>query len=164
MISFRLQLTLILAVAFVIFLGGTSSLAFNYFYWIVSKMGGTYKFSSIIYFFNIHVHHSVACQVPLWLLLAFVRWKVWSHKRRSSNRVGTRSVVRSFCLSCDSIALSNNTWLQCTTIACRRKIYRKIQYVYIAQRSLWIVRVSYKFFLICDNANVTVYKPYLICF
>lgn len=90
MISFRLQLTLILAVAFVIFLGGTSSLAFNYFYWIVSKMGGTYKFSSIIYFTTYMYTIAWHNQAPLWLLLAFVRWNVWSHKRRSSNRVGTR--------------------------------------------------------------------------
>ena len=67
---------------------------------------------------------------------------------RTSNHIGARSIVRSPSLV--PLVLSFNSCFHCTTVAYRRKIYRKIQCIYIAQRSLWIVRVSYEYFFICD--------------
>lgn len=60
---------------------------------------------------------------PLWLLLSLVRWNACSDERRSSYRIGSRSIVRSSGLSCDLIAISYNIRVHCTTVACRRKIY-----------------------------------------
>lgn len=95
--------------------------------------------------------------IPLW----FEGWNAWSNERCSSNCIGARSIVRSFCLSCNQLALFYNTLFHCTKDAYRRKIYHRIQCIYIAQRSHWIVRVSYKYFFICIILT-TVYKPYLI--
>lgn len=62
--------------------------------------------------------------------------------------------------SCDPSASSYNTCFLCTTVEHRRKIYRKIQWIYIAQRLLWIVRVSYSFFFICDYFGDSLWTMY----
>lgn len=73
-----------------------------------------------------------------------------------------RLIIRPIiCLSCDPLALSNNARFYCTTITYRRNLYRKIQSVYIAQRSLWIVWISYRYFLYAIIL-AAVKEPYLI--
>ena len=69
---------------------------------------------------------------------------------RTSNHIGARSIVRSPSLSRVPIVLSFNSCFHCTTVAYRRKIYRKIQCVYIAQRSLRSCEIRTNTFFICD--------------
>lgn len=73
-----------------------------------------------------------------------------SCERRSSYHICERSIVWSSGLPCDPIALSHNTRFNWTTVAYRCKKNRKVQLGYIAQRSSWIVRVSYEYYFICD--------------
>lgn len=70
--------------------------------------------------------------------------------RLSYNLFGAGLIVRKSWISCDPISLSYNTRFHCITVAYRRKIFRKIQPFYIVLRSIWIVRVSYEYFFICD--------------
>lgn len=73
-----------------------------------------------------------------------------SYERRSSIHIGARSIVWLSSLPCDPIAISYNTRFNWTTVAYRCKKNRKVQLGYIAQRSSWIVRVSYEYFFIRD--------------
>lgn len=73
-----------------------------------------------------------------------------SCERRSSYHICERSIVWSSGLPCDPIAWSYNTRFNWTTVAYRCKKNRKVQLGYIAQRSSWIVRVSYEYYFICD--------------
>lgn len=69
--------------------------------------------------------------LPLWLDQAYIRWNAWSDERRSSYCIAARSIVRSFSLSCDPIALYYNTCFHCKTVAYWRRLNRKIQCVVI---------------------------------
>lgn len=103
------------------------SLAFNYVYWRVS-VRAEYTYVS-----------------PLTRTSS----PTVKHERRSSGRIGARSIVRSSGFTCYPIAVSYNTSFNCTTVAYRLKINRKIKWLYNARRSLWIVRVSYFYFFLC---------------
>ncbi len=64
---------------------------------------------------------------------AHARWLAWSYVRRTSNCINARSIVRSPDYSCDAVASSYNTHLNCCTAnAPGRKIYRKIYYISLA--------------------------------
>lgn len=127
-ICFWTQLTLILAVSFVIFLGSI----FSWFQLFLLKNIGNgqyvYPSDSFEHSYNgMHDRTSTTSSIAL------------AH---------VHAVVRSTGLPCDYIALSYNTRFYCTTVEYSCKIYCKIQCVYIAQQSLWIVRVLYKYFFI----------------
>ena len=62
----------------------------------------------------------------LWIARAFIRSNARSYERRTSNRNGARSVVRSLDHSRHPIALPCNTRFHCTTVAYKRKTYRTI--------------------------------------
>lgn len=129
-ICFRLQLTLILVVAFVFFKGSISCCIQSFL--LKSDGNGRYMY-----------------RYPIWLARAFVQCNAWTNERRSADCIGARPIVRLSGHSCDPIALSYSTRFHCTSVAYQRKIYSKIHCIYIAERSLWIVRVLYEYFFIC---------------
>lgn len=69
---------------------------------------------------------------------------------RTSNRIGARSIVRSSGLSRDPIVLFLHSRFHCTTVAYRCKLYRKVQCVYIAHRSLRSCKSRTNTFFICN--------------
>lgn len=64
--------------------------------------------------------------------------------------------------SCDPFASSYTYCFYCKTVAYRHKLYWKIQSIYITQRLLWIVRVSYPSFVKCDYFGDSLWTMYNI--
>lgn len=104
--------------------------------------------------FNISTEDRASLSGGLYRYTPLTRTIISTMKRM----IGRKPLILSYCasiaqssgLSCNLIVISYNTRVHCTTVAHRRKIHRKCQCVYIAQRLLWIVRVSYRYFFICD--------------
>lgn len=82
-----------------------------------------------------------------WILM---RWRTFN-----------RSIVRLSGFSCDPIRLSYNTRVHFTIVAYRRKIYRNIQCVLIAQQSLLIMS-KLKCAIIFSNSLQT--RPFIYLF
>lgn len=97
-ICFRLQLTLILVVAFVFFKGSIFCCIQPFL--LKSDGNGRYMY-----------------KYPIWLARAFVQCNAWTKERRSANCIGARPIVRLSGHSCDPIALSHSTRFHCTSVA-----------------------------------------------
>lgn len=141
-ICFRLQLTLILVVAFVFFKGSIFCCIQPFL--LKSDGNGRYMY-----------------RYPIWLARAFVQCNAWTKERRSANCIGARPIVRLSGHSCDPIALSHSTRFHCTSVAYQRKIYSKIHCIYIAERRFESCEFCMSTFSFA-NTLWTVYDPYLI--
>lgn len=139
-ICFRLQLTLILVVAFVFFKGSIFCCIQPFL--LKSDGNGRYMY-----------------RYPIWLARAFVQCNVWTNQRRSANCIGARPIVRLSGHSCDPIALSYSTRFHCTSVAYQRKIYST---AFTPQNgrfeSCEFCMSTFSF----ANTLWTVYDPYLI--